>query len=125
MPRYGDLDHLVLPTISNVTTCSYFPDQLNGDLRKLAMNIVPLPCLHFYMPGFVSLTSHAIQQHPAFTVPKFTQEVLNAKSMLATCECCHGWYFTMAAVFCVLMFMKCVNEEMFNVQNKNSSYSGE
>ncbi|KAF6116783.1 tubulin beta class I [Phyllostomus discolor] len=56
-PTYGDLNHLVSATMSGVTTCLRFPGQLNADLRKLAVNMVPFPRLHFFMPGFAPLTS--------------------------------------------------------------------
>uniref|UniRef100_A0AAY4A0A5 Tubulin beta chain n=1 Tax=Denticeps clupeoides TaxID=299321 RepID=A0AAY4A0A5_9TELE len=42
-PTYGDLNHLVSATMSGVTTCLRFPGQLNADLRKLAVNMVPFP----------------------------------------------------------------------------------
>lgn len=42
-PTYGDLNHLVSVTMSGVTTCLRFPGQLNADLRKLAVNMVPFP----------------------------------------------------------------------------------
>merc|ERR1712037_403983 len=51
-PTYGDLNHLVSLTMSGVTTCLRFPGQLNADLRKLAVNMVPFPRLHFFIPGF-------------------------------------------------------------------------
>ena len=56
-PTYGDLNHLVSATMSGVTTCIIFPGQLNADLRKLAVNMVPFQRLHFFMPGFAPLTS--------------------------------------------------------------------
>uniref|UniRef100_A0A1I8GZV8 Tubulin beta chain n=1 Tax=Macrostomum lignano TaxID=282301 RepID=A0A1I8GZV8_9PLAT len=40
-PSYGDLNHLVSATMSGVTTSLRFPGQLNADLRKLAVNMVP------------------------------------------------------------------------------------
>ena len=71
-PTYGDLNHLVSLTMSGVTTSLRFPGQLNADLRKLAVNMVPFPRyeapsivglihilarLHFFMPGFAPLTA--------------------------------------------------------------------
>merc|ERR1712004_552042 len=61
-PTYGDLNHLVSATMSGVTTCLRFPGQLNADLRKLAVNMVPFPRLHFFMPGFVPLTTQCRSQ---------------------------------------------------------------
>ncbi len=43
-------------------TCR-FPGQLNADLRKLAVNMVPFPRLHFFMPGFAPLTARGSQQY--------------------------------------------------------------
>ncbi|XP_053189952.1 tubulin beta chain-like isoform X3 [Scomber japonicus] len=121
-PTYGDLNHLVSATMSGVTTCLRFPGQLNADLRKLAVNMVPFPRLHFFMPGFAPLTSRGSQQYRALTVPELTQQVFDAKNMMAACDPRHGRYLTVAAVFRGRMSMKEVDEQMLHVQNKNSSY---
>ncbi|KAH0511834.1 Tubulin beta-7 chain [Microtus ochrogaster] len=121
-PTYGDLNHLVSATMSGVTTCLRFPGQLNADLRKLAVNMVPFPRLHFFMPGFAPLTSRGSQQYRALTVPELTQQVFDAKNMMAACDPRHGRYFTVTAVFRGRMSMKEVDEQMLNAQNKNSSY---
>lgn len=63
--------------MSGVTTCLRFPGQLNADLRKLAVNMVPFPRLHFFMPGFAPLTSRASQGFRALTVAELTQQVNN------------------------------------------------
>merc|ERR1711966_6250 len=51
-PTYGDLTHLVSAGLSGATCCLRFPGQLNADLRKLAVNMIPFPRLHFFMTGF-------------------------------------------------------------------------
>ena len=89
-PTYGDLNHLVSATMSGVTTCLRFPGQLNADLRKLAVNMVPFPRLHFFMPGFAPLTSRGSQQYRALTVPELTQQMFDAKNMMAACDPRHG-----------------------------------
>ncbi|KAH9009518.1 hypothetical protein EDB85DRAFT_2162620 [Lactarius pseudohatsudake] len=40
-PTYGDLNHFVSIVMSGLTICLRFPGQLNSDLRKLAVNMVP------------------------------------------------------------------------------------
>lgn len=62
-------------TMSGVTTCLRFPGQLNADLRKLAVNMVPFPRLHFFMPGFAPLTARGSQSYRALSVPELTQQV--------------------------------------------------
>merc|ERR1712071_505026 len=121
-PTYGDLNHLVSLTMSGVTTCLRFPGQLNADLRKLAVNMVPFPRLHFFMPGFAPLTSRGAQSYRALTVPELTQQMFDAKNMMAACDPRHGRYLTVAAMFRGRMSMKEVDEQMLNIQNKNSSY---
>ena len=80
--------------------------QLNADLRKLAVNMVPFPRLHFFMPGFAPLTSRGSQQYRALTVPELTQQMFDAKNMMAACDPRHGRYLTVAAVFRGRMSMK-------------------
>ncbi|KAK2095638.1 hypothetical protein P7K49_027054 [Saguinus oedipus] len=74
------------------------------------------------MPGFTPLTSQGCQQYQALTVPELTQQMFDAKNMMAACDPHHGRYLTVAAVFRGRMSMKEVDEQMLNVQNKNSSY---
>ena len=76
-PTYGDLNHLVSAAMSGVTCCLRFPGQLNCDLRKIAVNLVPFPRLHFFMTGFAPLTSRGSQQYRALTVPELTQQILD------------------------------------------------
>ncbi|KAK3921750.1 Tubulin beta chain [Frankliniella fusca] len=121
-PTYGDLNHLVSATMSGVTTCLRFPGQLNADLRKLAVNMVPFPRLHFFLPGFAPLTSRGSQQYRAITVPELTQQLFDSKNMMAACDPRHGRYLTVATVFRGRMSMKEVDEQMLNIQLKNSSY---
>jgi len=121
-PTYGDLNHLVSITMSGVTTCLRFPGQLNADLRKLAVNMVPFPRLHFFMPGFAPLVARGNQQYRAMTVPELTQQMFDSKNMMAAADPRHGRYLTVAAIFRGRMSMKEVDEQMLAVQNKNSSY---
>ncbi|KAM8706658.1 hypothetical protein ACLKA7_010857 [Drosophila subpalustris] len=121
-PTYGDLNHLVSVTMSGVTTCLRFPGQLNADLRKLAVNMVPFPRLHFFMPGFAPLTAKGSQQYRALTVAELTQQMFDAKNMMTACDPRHGRYLTVACIFRGPMSMKEVDTQMLNVQSKNSSY---
>merc|ERR1711945_5728 len=82
-PTYGDLNHLVSASMSGVTTCLRFPGQLNCDLRKIAVNLIPFPRLHFFMTGFAPLTSRGSQQYRALTVPELTQQMFDAKNKMA------------------------------------------
>merc|ERR1712118_50030 len=80
-PTYGDLNHLVSAAMSGITCCLRFPGQLNCDLRKIAVNMIPFPRLHFFMTGFSPLTSRGSQQYRALTVPELTQQMFDAKNI--------------------------------------------
>ncbi|CAN1226825.1 Tubulin beta-1 chain [Linum grandiflorum] len=118
----SDLNHLISATMSGVTCCLRFPGQLNSDLRKLAVNLIPFPRLHFFMVGFAPLTSRGSQQYRNLTVPELTQQMWDAKNMMCAADPRHGRYLTASAMFRGKMSTKEVDEQMINVQNKNSSY---
>jgi tubulin beta len=90
------------------------------------------------MTGFAPLTARGSQQYRAVTVPELTQQMFDAKNMMAASDPRHGRYLTVsicyvnpwqrlmhlqvAAVFRGKVAMKDVEEQMQNVQNKNSAY---
>ncbi|KAL3309603.1 alpha-tubulin [Cichlidogyrus casuarinus] len=121
-PTYDDLNHLVSATMSGVTTCLRLPGQLNADLRKLAVNMVPFPRLHFFMPGFAPLTSKASRNFNVQSVSELTTQLFDAKNMMAACDPRHGRYLTVAVIFRGQMSMRKVDEQMLSIQQKNSSY---
>ncbi|KAE9383711.1 beta-tubulin 1 tubb1 [Gymnopus androsaceus JB14] len=107
-PTYGNLNHLMSLVMSGIMTCLHFP--------------VPFPRLHFFMTGFAPLTAHGSHQYRAITVPELTSQMFNAKNIMAASDPRHGCYLNVAAVFHGKVSMKEVEEQMRNVQNKNSAY---
>ena len=98
-PTYGDLNHLVSITMSGVTTCLRFPGQLNADLRKLAVNMVPFPRLHFFMPGFAPLVSRNSQKYQKLRVTQLVSQLFDAGNSMAGCNPRRGRYLTVASMF--------------------------
>ncbi|EZF78166.1 tubulin beta chain [Trichophyton soudanense CBS 452.61] len=97
-PSYGDLNHLVSAVMSGVSTSLRFPGQLNSDLRKLAVNMVPFPRLHFFMVGFAPLTSRNAYSFRAVSVPELTQQMFDPKNMMAATDFRSGRYLTCSAI---------------------------
>ncbi|XP_026755801.2 tubulin beta chain-like [Galleria mellonella] len=121
-PSYGDLNHLISLTMSGVTTCLRFPGQLNADLRKLAVNMVPFPRLHFFMPGFAPLTARNSFDYRPQTVSELMSQMFNPGNMMTACDPRHGRYLTVATMFRGHMSMREVDQQILAIQNKNSSY---
>ena len=96
-----------------------------SDEKYLHMVGLPffLSFLSFYLHHFsVSRLPGVFYYYRALTVPELTQQMFDAKNMMAACDPRHGRYLTVAAVFRGRMSMKEVDEQMLNIQNKNSSY---
>ena len=55
-------------------------------------------------------------------MPELTQQMWDAKNMMCAADPRHGRYLTASAVFRGRVSTKEVDEQMLNVQNKNSSY---
>ena len=70
--------------------------------------------------GYISIMIMVVFR--ALTVPELTQQMFDAKNMMAACDPWQGRYLTVTAVFRGRMSMKEVDEQMLNIQNKNSSY---
>jgi tubulin beta len=102
-PSYGDLNHLVSTVMSGVTVSLRFPGQLNSDLRKLAVNMIPFPRLHFFMVGFAPLTSRGAQSFRAVTVPELTRQMFDTKNMMTACDFRNGRFLTCSTLLYVLL----------------------
>lgn len=121
-PSYNDLNHLVSSVMSGITCSLRFPGQLNADLRKLAVNLIPFPRLHFFLVGFAPLTSRTSAEFTNITVPELTSQMFEARNMMAACDPRRGKYLTASAIFRGKIPTKDVDEQMLQLQQKNSPY---
>jgi tubulin beta len=119
-PPYADLNHLVSLVMSGVTTCLRFPGSLNSDLRKLAVNMVPFPRLHFFMAGFAPLAARASQQYRGLTVPELGQQLFDPKNLMAASDPRSGRYLTVATYWRGKVSMKEVEDYIYTMQTKHS-----
>jgi len=108
--------------MSGITCCLRFPGQLNSDLRKLAVNLVPFPRLHFFLVGYAPLSSRVALSYKSLSVGELTQQVFDAKNMMAACDPRHGRYLTASVMFRGKISSKEVDEHMLLVNQKNSAY---
>ncbi|KND88023.1 Tubulin beta-2 chain [Tolypocladium ophioglossoides CBS 100239] len=121
-PTHTDLNHLISAVMSGVSTSLRFPGQLNSDLRKMCVNLVPFPRLHFFMVGFAPLTGRGAASFRAVSVPELTQQLLDPRNMMAGSDFRNGRFLTCSAIFRGKMAMRDVEEQMRKAQDRNSSY---
>nr|AJQ24570.1 beta-tubulin TubP [Atkinsonella hypoxylon] len=121
-PNTGDLNHLISTVMSGVSTSLRFPGQLNSDLRKICVNLVPFPRLHFFMVGFAPLTSRGSHSFRSVTVADLSQQMLDPRNMMAQSDFRNGRFLTCSAMFRGKISGKEVEDQMRKTQNKNSAY---
>lgn len=121
-PSYGDLNHLVSAAISGVTCSLRFPGQLNSDLRKMAVNLIPFPRLHFFLVGFAPLTSRKAQIYRTLSVGEIASQLFDPKNMMCGTDPREGKYLTAAALFRGRMSTKEIDDHMLSLQMRNKSY---
>merc|ERR1711918_231854 len=121
-PTFGDLNHLVAAVMSATTCCLRFPGQLNCDLRKLAVNMIPFPRLHFFMPGFTPLMSRATQSYRTLSVSDLTQQTFDAKNMLCAADPRHGKYLPCSVNYRGKLSSKEIDHEIAAMLDKNSAF---
>ncbi len=68
--------------------------QLNADLRKLAVNMVPFPRLHFFTSSFAPLTSRGGQPYRAMSVLELVHQVFNPRNVMCAIDPRQGRYLT-------------------------------
>jgi len=122
-PNYADLNQLVSGVMSGITCCLRFPGQLNSDLRKLAVNLIPFPRLHFFMVGTAPLMALKSAGFQKISVPELCTQMFDSKNMMAACDPKHGKYLTASAMFRgKTVTSKEVDEQMLSLRDKNSGF---
>lgn len=118
---YNNLNKLVSSVMSGVTSSLRFPGQLNADLRKLAVNLIPFPRLHFFVVGYAPLSGSGTEMYKSMSVPELTSQMFETRNMMADCKPHEGRYLTAAAYFRGKVSTEEVEDEMRKVQDKQAS----
>ena len=121
-PTYGDLNQLVSAFMSGITCSLRFPGQLNCDLRKIAVNLIPFPRLHFFLVGFAPLSSKGSLGFKSMSVNELTAQIFDSKNMMAAADIRQGKFLTASVMFRGNLCSKEIDDQMVSVQTKNASY---
>lgn len=120
-PKYEDLNQLVASVMSGVTTSLRYPSQLNSDLRKLAVNLVPFNRLHFFTVGYAPLMAAGSRSFSSLTVPELTQQIFDGRNVMAGADPRTGKYMTCAAFYRGKVSIKEVEDQVALVRQRNQS----
>jgi tubulin beta len=107
------------------TSCLRFPGQLNSDLRKLGVNLIPFPRLHFFIVSCAPLTSEDEMAFRRASVKDLTEQAFDARNMMAACDPRSGKYLTASLIFRGPVASKDVDEQVLISRNRNASFFAE
>jgi len=119
-PGYDELNVLVSNVMSGTTCSLRFPGQLNSDLRKLAVNLIPFPRMHFFMVSYAPLHASSSSSYRAASVAEITQQMFDPKLVMAACDPTSGRYLTASAIYRGKISTKEVDDHLLKIQSKNS-----
>ena len=98
-----------------------FPGQLNSDLRKMGVNLVPFPRLHFFTVGFAPLVAPNSKAYQSIKTNELIAQGFDPKNIMAAIDPRLGKYLTVAAIFRGEVNGRDVENEMVNLKEKNGS----
>merc|ERR1712054_756991 len=98
-PNYANLNYLVSCVMAGVTASLRFPGKLNGDLRKLGVNLVPFPRLHFFLISQAPLLSKKSQNMTGLNIRELTTQSYSARNFFSNVRPEDGKYLALSLVF--------------------------
>merc|ERR1711981_387209 len=82
-PTYAELNYLISCVMAGVTSSLRFPGKLNGDLRKLGVNLVPFPRLHFFLVSQAPLQSESSVKMNKVNVQELQSQCFSARNFFS------------------------------------------
>jgi len=119
-PTYSDLNFLISCVMAGVTASLRFPGKLNGDLRKLGVNLVPFPRLHFFLIAQAPLQSQDNKAYQLVNVQELTNQSFSPRNFFANVKPDDGKYLTASLLFRGAMSTQEVDEQIEKRQSNNS-----
>merc|ERR1712193_264799 len=119
-PTYAELNFLISCVMAGVTASLRFPGKLNGDLRKLGVNLVPFPRLHFFLISQAPLQSKDNKAYQLVNVQELTKQAYSARNFFSNVKPDDGKYMTASLIFRGPMSTQEVDEVCDKRQKDNS-----
>jgi len=119
-PSFDQLNTFIAQVMCGVSTSLRFPGQLNGDLRKLGLNLIPFPRLHFLMPSYGPFHSLGSKNYSSHSINELVQSLFDRKNLLVACDPKFGKYMTAATIFRGAISSREAESSVNQLQTKNS-----
>lgn len=116
----SDSNELVAEVLTNLTASFRYKCELNSDYRKLAINSIPFPRLHFYAPSFVTMNSRYDDIQPHSRINQLYRELFGLHNLLCAINPYQGSYLTSALFFRGNFTEIELEEELSHLSNQSS-----
>merc|ERR1712216_1002162 len=117
-PKYKDLNWVISMTMSGITASLRFSGKLNGDLRKMGVNLVPFPRLHFFLLAQAPLFAPDQSGKVKLTVQEITDQMWSSRNFLANVKSEDGKYLTASCGYRGAIATQEVDDEIAKIQAK-------
>jgi len=119
-PTYSELNGLIAQACCGVTASLRFPGKLNGDLRKLGVNLVPFPRLHFFLVSQAPLLGAQQSNKVRITVQEITSQSYSSRNFFSNVKPDDGKYLASSFCFRGAMTTQDVDDNMEKLQTKQA-----
>merc|ERR1712038_2233458 len=115
-PTYSDLNGLIAQATCGITASLRFPGKLNGDLRKLGVNLVPFPRLHFFLVSQAPILNEEAAKKVNINVQELTKQAYGSRNFYSNVKPDDGKYLAASFAFRGDMNTQEVDEKMQSLQ---------
>jgi len=120
-PRYGELNYLISLVMAGLTASMRFPGELNFDLRKLGVNMVPFPRLHFFLISQAPLNSQKSKDYQLVNAHELISQCFSLSHFFSSLDQQNERYMTAALLFRGAIKTQEVDENVWKRQSKYSN----
>jgi len=119
-PTYEELNSLIAQATCGITCSLRFPGKLNGDLRKLGVNLVPFPRLHFFLIAQAPLLSKKANSMTGLNSRELTTQAYSARNFFSNVKPEDGKYMAANFTFRGELSTQEVDNNMEKLNTKNA-----
>jgi len=121
-PTYAQLNALIAQVTCGVTASLRFPGMLNGDLRKLGVNLVPFPRLHFFLVSQAPLLSKDAIDKTLMEVKELRNQAYSARNFFSNVKPDDGKYLASSFMFRGPISSQEIETSMQELNQKNGDH---
>jgi len=118
-PTYTELNALIARATCGITASLRFPGNLNGDLRKLGVNLVPFPRLHFFLISEAPLADKEASSRIKLNVKEITKQAYSERNFYSNVKAQDGKYLASSFTFRGDLSTQGVDEQMQKLQEEH------